>query len=461
VNTETAASSWADLLHQLGSLSAYLRLTGQWLVQPWQIGQAIYVAILFAAALMLERLALDPIEAWVRSRQTTASRLKFYALILRRLRYVIFVAGGWVTVYVMREVTWPSRSYLVLVATNLAAVWLFISVSSRLIRNRLWSRAAAIAAFAVAAIYILNLAEPVVNILDSIALQVGTTRFSLLGIGKAAIILASLLWLSSVISTLTERRLSLVEELSPSMRVLVGKLTRVGLFSLAVVFGLQSVGFDLTTLTVFSGAVGLGLGFGLQKVVSNLVSGVILLIDKSVKPGDIISLGETFGWISSLGARYVSVVTRDGKEYIIPNEDLITNRVVNWSYSNELVRLEVHFGVSYDSDPHAVRRLATEAAIKPERVRANPKPVCHLTGFGDSAINFVLRFWIADPSNGVVNIQGEVLLALWDALKANNIRIPYPQRDVHLYPTATPQGGKPTGPEVSTSPTPGGGAGSG
>ena len=167
-------------------------------------------------------------------------------------------------------------------------------------------------------------------------------------------------------------------------------------------------------------------------MVSNLISGFILLTDKSIKPGDVISLGETFGWINKLNARYVSVITRDGREFLIPNEELITNQVINWSYSDKNIRLEIKFGVSYDSDPHLVRRIAVEAATDVDRVLKTPAPVCHLVEFGDSSIDFVLRFWIVDPAEGVVNIKGKVYLALWDTLKANDVKIPYPHREVIL-----------------------------
>ena len=219
------------------------------------------------------------------------------------------------------------------------------------------------------------------------------------------------------------------------MRVLTEKVAGFAIFLAAAAAALNVAGFDLTSLAVFSGAIGLGIGFGLQKVVSNLVSGVILLVDKSIKPGDVISLGETFGWISGLNARYVSVVTRDGREYLIPNEDLITGQVVNWSYSSELVRLDVTFGVAYASDPHAVRRIAVEAAEAVERVSHDPTPVCHVTAFGDSSVDFVLRFWIHDPAKGLTNVRGAVFLALWDAFQANGIEIPFPQRDVRIVET--------------------------
>jgi len=164
--------------------------------------------------------------------------------------------------------------------------------------------------------------------------------------------------------------------------------------------------------------------------VSNFVSGIILLLERSIKPGDVIEVGSTFGSVTYLGARYASVRGRDGKEYLMPNENLITNQVINWSYSSPLVRLDVRFGVAYRSDLHAVRDLAVEGARQTDRVLGSPRPVCHVTGFGDSAVDTILRFWIEDPTNGVTNIKGEVLLGLWDAFNEKRIEIPFPQREV-------------------------------
>ena len=221
------------------------------------------------------------------------------------------------------------------------------------------------------------------------------------------------------------------------MRVLTVKVLQVALYSAAFFIGLKAVGFDLTGLAVLSGAIGVGLGFGLQKVVSNLVSGVIILLDKSIKPGDVISLGDTFGWIEALGARYVSVVTRDGKEYLIPNEDLITGQVVNWSHSNEFVRLDIFFGTAYGDDPHLVRKIAVEAALSVPRVLDTKPAVCHITGFGDSSVDYILRFWIKDPTGGLTNIRGNVYLALWDAFQTHGISIPFPQREVKMLGAGT------------------------
>jgi small-conductance mechanosensitive channel len=166
--------------------------------------------------------------------------------------------------------------------------------------------------------------------------------------------------------------------------------------------------------------------------VSNFVSGIILLLERSIKPGDVIEIGSTFGSITYLGARYASVRGRDGKEYLIPNENLITNQVVNWSYTNSLVRLDAEFGVAYDSDLHVVREVAVDVAKETKRVLAWPPPVCHVTGFGDSAVNLLLRFWIEDPADGVTNIKGDVFLGLWDAFHARQIEFPFPQRDLHI-----------------------------
>jgi len=342
----------------------------------------------------------------------------------------LFLLIIWMIVSVMRQLTWPSHSYLLHVVASLLTAWIVIRLGAAFIRNPVIAKTLSLVAWTIAALNITGLLGPTVEFLDSLAITLGELRISLLTVFKGMITLALLLWGASALSRVLERRINRVPDLTPSVQVLLGKLLKITLLTLAVVIALNSVGIDLTALALFSGAIGVGIGFGLQKVVSNLISGVILLLDKSIKPGDVIELGETYGWISSLGARYVSVVTRDGKEFLIPNEDLITQRVVNWSFTDQLVRLEIPLGVSYDSDPHEVRRIAREAAAKPDRVADETAPVCHMVGFGDSSLDFVLRFWIRDPQNGVVNIKGEVLLAVWDAFQENGIGIPYPHRQL-------------------------------
>jgi small-conductance mechanosensitive channel len=176
----------------------------------------------------------------------------------------------------------------------------------------------------------------------------------------------------------------------------------------------------------------LGLGFGLQKIVSNLVCGFILLTDRSVKPGDVIEIGSTYGWINNLNARYVSVITRDGTEHLIPNEDLVTQKVVNWSFTNNLVRVRTPIGISYNSDPHKAIEIIKDVVLKQARILKDPAANVLVTGFGDSSVDLEVRCWIADPVNGVGNIRSALLLAVWDAFKENGIEIPYPQRDLHI-----------------------------
>jgi small-conductance mechanosensitive channel len=322
------------------------------------------------------------------------------------------------------------RSDLLRFSESLVLVWVLIRLSSRLVRNEYLARTIAILAWLVAALNIAGLLGPAVALLDAMAVSVGTFRVSLLLLLKGLITLALLVWLANTVSRLAEQRLRGFVPLTPAMQVLAGKLVRITLLTIAVVFALGSIGIDLTAFAVFSGAIGVGVGFGLQKVVSNLVSGVILLMDRSIKPGDVIEVDGTYGSVSALNARYVCVLTRDGKEYLIPNEDLITQRVTNWSYSHDLIRMHVKLGISYQSDPHKAIDLALEAARGVARVMETPQPTCLLVAFGDSTIDFELRFWINDPANGTTNIRSAVMLKIWDLFRENGIEIPSPRRDL-------------------------------
>ncbi len=415
-------------------LEAKLQQAVDWAIQNvanvWTLLQVGVLAGLFGLALLLASRLRPPLVSWL-ERATVPARftaqLRALPSLLTPLIYLVLL---WLAFAVMLQSAWPSRGYLLSIIASLLTAWVVIRLVTTFVHNPALAKALAICAWTLAALNITDLLDPSVALLDSLAVNFGELRISLLTVVKGVVTLAILLWAASVSSRFLERRISRVPDLTPSIQVLLGKLLKITLITLAVVVALNSVGIDLTALALFSGAVGVGIGFGLQKVVSNLISGVILLLDKSIKPGDVIELGETFGWISSLGARYVSVVTRDGKEYLIPNEDLITQRVVNWSFTNELVRMEITFGVSYDCDPHEVRRIAREAAARPPRVAQDTPPVCHLTGFGDSSLDFVLRFWIRDPQGGVMNVKGEVMLAVWDAFKEHGIEIPYPHRQL-------------------------------
>lgn len=421
---------FADILGPIwNDLESFVRLT----LQPRGRYQIMIIAGCFVVAHFLAKLVNPRVDKWMHSlRGMRPTQLRFVIAVGRRMRAILFALLLWIITLILREVTWPSWSYILTLAANLATAWAVVTIASRVIRNKLVRKIVRWGVLLFITFNIIGAMDEVSSILDSVALSVGDFRVSMLMVVKAVLTVVIMWSLISWISTVIHRRLENIEEISPSIKVLTDKMVKLLLYSIAIIVTLQSVGFDLTSLTVLSGAIGLGLGFGLQKVVSNLVSGVILLMDKSIKPGDVISLGDTFGWISELGARYVAVVTRDGREYLIPNEDLITGQVVNWSHSSDLVRLDIHFGVSYSSDPHDVRKIAREAATNVKRVVNVPAPVCHIVGFGDSSIDLVLRFWIKDPTGGLTNVRGDVFLALWDALKENEIEIPFPRRDVQM-----------------------------
>ncbi len=401
-----------------------------YLSDPWLIYQIGLAAGMFALASYLGAKIEPALEERVRRIKGHPGLLRVIAAAMRRTRWILFVLLLLCAVVILRNLTWPSRSWLLSLALWLSTAWLAASILSRIIRSRLAARTIAWMVWIYAALVILNLDDRAAALLDEAALPLGAMRLSALTLLKAAVLLTAAVWVANVVGNFVDEQVRNSQELTPSIRVLIGKLVKIGLVLLAGVAALSAVGVDLTAFTVFSGAVGVGLGFGLQKVVSNFISGVIILMDKSIKPGDTISLGETFGWIRELRARFVSVVTRDGREYLIPNEDFITQRVINWSFSDELVRLDVDFGVSYDADPHEVSKLAIEAATTVARVDADRRPVCWMTGFGESSVDFVLRFWIRDPQQGLTNVRGKVLLALWDTFKANGVAIPYPHREI-------------------------------
>ncbi|HEY1931475.1 MAG TPA: mechanosensitive ion channel domain-containing protein [Acetobacteraceae bacterium] len=325
-----------------------------------------------------------------------------------------------------------SRADLLRLAESLVLLWVLIRLSSRLVRNEALARIIAVAAWIVAALNIAGLIGPIVAVMDEIAVPVGNFRLSLLLAIKGVVTLIVLVWLANALARAAEYRVQRLHMMPPAMQVLAGKLARLVLVTLAVVLALGSIGIDLTAFAVFSGAIGVGVGFGLQKVVSNLVSGVILLLDRSIKPGDVIEIDGTYGYVNALNARYAAVTTRDGKEFLIPNEDLITQRVTNWSYSNDLIRLHVKMGIAYSSDPHKAIELALEAARDVPRVLTQPEPSCLLVEFGDNTIDLDLRCWISDPINGTANVRSALMLRIWDLYQANGIELPNPQREITL-----------------------------
>ncbi|HEV7995322.1 MAG TPA: mechanosensitive ion channel domain-containing protein [Stellaceae bacterium] len=415
-------------------LSGWLRRLGAFAASRQVLDALIPQVVAIAAMFLLAWGIRAATRAWTDRLVARATTLFRVPRIAGELQRLLTLCYAWPLLVIVENVgdRLGSDVRLVGIAASLTALWIVLRASARLMRDAFLARVVATFAWVVAALDILGLLGPTAAALDSLAVTVGTLRLSILLVIKAGLMIAILLWAALALARLISVRLQRVTAFSPSIQVLTGNLIKIALVCVALLIGLNTVGIDLTAFTVFSGAVGVGLGFGLQKIVSNFVSGIILLLERSVKPGDVIEVGSTFGSIIFLGARYASVRGRDGKEYLIPNENLITNEVVNWSYSNSLVRLDAEFGVAYASDLHAVRDLSVEVARATARVLETPRPVCHVTGFGDSAVNLILRFWIADPANGVTNVKGDVLLGLWDAFLERGIELPFPQRDLHI-----------------------------
>lgn len=400
-------------------------------LNEWTLYQALILLVgLVLCALLASR--TEPLmEARARQIKGNPDLLRVIIAFMRRLKWLYLIVWLWLADVLMTPYAWPSQRWLLASALTLVAAWFGISVLTKIIRNPTLSRTVAVVSWGYVAIHVLGLDGPLFTGLDQAALTVGSLRLSLLVILKAIFFAVALIWLAALIGNVLAHWIQRSADLSPSFKVLISKLIKIGLMTIAGAIALSATGIDLTALTVFSGAVGVGIGFGLQKVVSNFISGIIILLDKSIKPGDTITLGDTFGSVRDLRSRFVSVITREGKEYLIPNEDFISQQVVNWSFSSDFVRIDVDFGTSYEDDPHEVIRIALETAAAVPRVATTYKaPVCWLTAFGDSSLDFKLRFWISDPANGLTNIRGQVLLALWDAFKAAGISIPFPHREI-------------------------------
>ena len=307
----------------------------------------------------------------------------------------------------------------------------------RVIRNAFIVRLVSLSAWTVAALSIIGQLDPAIEALDSVAIVLGGLRLTPLLVIKLGALLLLALWLTNLASNFLEARITRSRDLTPSVQVLLVKMIRIGLMVFAIAIALGAVGIDLSALAVFSGAVGVGIGIGLQKIVANFISGIILLADKSVKPGDLVTIGDSSGRISAMNTRYISVAAGDGREFLIPNEDLVTQKVINWTYTDKNTLVKISFGTNYDADPRLVCKLAIEiAAAAPRAIKSKP-PNCLLTEFAEAGMKFSLTFWIADP-DGMDDVKSEVMLALWDAFKREGIRVPYPVREIRIRGGALP-----------------------
>jgi small-conductance mechanosensitive channel len=297
----------------------------------------------------------------------------------------------------------------------------------------------------IAAVALLGWLDVLEATLNRVSLVPGRTQLSLWGLLKGLVIVTAFVVVTSLIARAIERHVMRLDQLAVSTRVGISKFSYFLLLGLGMLLGINAAGVDVTTLNVLTGAIGLGLGFGLQGVASNFVSGFVLLMDKSIKPGDVISFTGTagasagnFGWVQELRGRYVVVRDRDGVDTLVPNQHLITSSFINWSYSDQRVRLKLPVNVSYDDDPEVALKLLLQAAENHPRILRDPPPVSRLISFEDSGMRLEIRFWIADPVNGVNNVRSDVNRAIWRIFRAHGVTIPVPQQETRILRSRPP-----------------------
>jgi small-conductance mechanosensitive channel len=298
-------------------------------------------------------------------------------------------------------------------------------------------RAIAWAVWISVALYISGLGLEAGDFLDDVAFHVGKQRISLLlvlhGLLTVAVTLLVALWLGSAL----ERRIMGMQALDASLRVVLTKILRAAVIVLGVLIALPLVGIDLTVLSVFGGALGVGLGLGLQKIASNYVSGFIILLDRSVRIGDNITVDNRSGQVTEITTRYVVLKSPDGTEALIPNDTLVTSTVVNQSYTDRKLRVAIPVQVSYRSDLEQAMAILVDAARRQPRVLADPEPSVALKEFADSGINLELGAWISDPEEGRIGLVSAINLEIWREFRRQGIEIPFPQREVRLLGTQT------------------------
>src|SRR6202521_6045818 len=426
-----------DLNDFIEFLHSAARSVGAEVTSPWFYLQ--FGLMLAAAGIALAA------DATIRSRIDMTSFAMGWPLPLRHFARVLVGSASTAVFAVlviaarvaMYHSTWPSRSYLLMVAAKLALAWLVIRLVTSVIRNAFIVKLVSLSAWLVAALSIIGQLDPAIEALDSVSIVLGGLgRTPLVGIKLGALLIAAL-WLTNIASNFVESRINRSSDLTPSIQVLLVKMIRMGLMVLAITIAMGAVGINLSALAVFSGAVGVGIGIGLQKIVANFISGIILLADKSVKPGDLVTIGDSTGRINEMKTRYISVAAGDGREFLIPNEDLVTQKVVNWTYTDKNTLVKVSFGTNYDADPRLVCKLAIDiAAAAPRAIKSRP-PNCILTEFAEVGMKFSLTFWIADPE-GMDNVKSDVMLSLWEAFKREGIRVPYPVREIRIRGGALP-----------------------
>lgn len=265
------------------------------------------------------------------------------------------------------------------------------------------------------------------------SVQIGSVSVSIVILIKWVAILISYIVVVSAFSYFWKKELAKNHTMSKPTKVLLQKLVNVLVYSVLAIIALDTAGINLSSLTVFGGALSVGIGFGLQKITSNFISGIILIYERSVQIGDLIQLEDgTLGTVSRLKSRYTELKAYDGRDILIPNEHFITHMISNLTLSSKQARISLTIGVSYDADIKHAQALITNAATSHPRIAEEPKPQCYLENFGASSVDFKLNCFVNDVTKGRAGVTSEILMDIWDAFKNHNIDIPFPQHDIHL-----------------------------
>ena len=422
------------------------------IISNWLNLTTFFELILIGLCGFLAYLAGNLTSGWIRTGRNHAAFVR-----LGLLQEVILIAAPYATALLLllvlrfstgllghdpRLLNLALRLFSSLVLIRGVAFFLRLSLDPHS-RLRAWEVRATVFAWFFVAMHILGLLEAFISLLDSVGVtptKNGEAPLTLWSLIRSLFTVVLFVIISAWAGRGLERRMATIQGLAPGTRIAVAKFAYAFLIGFGILLGLSASGLNLGALSIFGGALGLGLGFGLQAIAANFVSGFVLLMDKSIKPGDVISFTgsigtstEGFGWVQELRGRYVVVRDRDGVETLVPNQNLITNQVINWSYSDKRVRLKLPVRVSYDDDPEIAMQVLLEAAKVSPRILQEPAPVARLMGFHDYGLDLELRFWIADPEAGVNNVRSDVNRGIWRLFRERGIRIPRAQLDVRMY----------------------------
>ena len=351
------------------------------------------------------------------------------------LRYIFWALLIWFGQVLFNNFTIPAR--LLRMTLDLVIAVLVIRLASFYIKSVFWSRAVYVVCLSVIFLRIAKLWEATVRLLESMTIGLGKISISVWGLIEAIVVFILLWAAAGAINRFIAHWLMTSVKLTYSDRTLLQRVIKAATVAVVILISLRAAGIHMTAIAVTGGAVGLGIGVGLQKIGSNIISGIMLLISKPLRQGDVIAFpksffGASWGWVTQMGLNYVQVATRHGSLLLIPNEVFVTQKIENLSYDDDHIRLNIPFGVAYESDLNKAKTLALNAATGIDRILKVPEPKCRVMDYGDSTVNLELRIWINDPKNGIHNVKDAVLMAIWDNFHANGVEIAFPQRDLHI-----------------------------